>query len=97
MTTDREPLERPLREMHVSECPHGGYNEKIDLTAEPWATLAPLCWDSPSAFRMGWQAEAHGINGNPYKSPFAQRVFEAGRKSCKESGGSKKKTLPGSR
>lgn len=81
-------------DMHHTECPHGGYNERIDLTVEPWATLAPLCWNSPSSFRLGWEAEAHGIAGNPFKSQFARGVFEAGRQRCKDGGHSRTKVLP---
>lgn len=83
----------PEREMHHTECPHGGYNEKLDMTLEPWAKLAPLCWDNPSSFRMGWESEAHGIAGNPYKSKFSRGVFEAGRQRCKEGGFAATKTL----
>lgn len=83
--------------MHFTECPHGGYDEKLDMTAEPWATLAPMCWDSPSAYRMGWEAEAHGIAGNPYTSPFARGVFESGRECCRERRLSATKTLPSSK
>jgi len=101
-TTDAAgtPVQRPVgrlvpeREMHFTECPHGGYNETLDLTVEPWATLAPLCWDNPSSFRMGWGAEEYGIVGNPYKSQFARGVFEAGRQRCKEGGFAATKTLP---
>jgi hypothetical protein len=74
------------KETRHYECQHGGYNEQPDLTVEPWATLAPLCWDSPSSFRLGWEAEAHGISGNPYKSPFSRGVFDAGRQRCREGG-----------
>jgi hypothetical protein len=81
-------------EMKPWQCPHGGYNEKIDLTVEPWATLAPLCWDNPSSFRMGWAAEEHGVSGNPFKSQFARGVFEAGRQRCRAYGTSNTKTLP---
>ena len=84
----------PVRGMHFTECPHGGYEERIDMTVEPWTTLAPMCWSSPSPFRMGWEAEAHGIAGNPYKSQFARGVFEAGRDRCREGGFSSTKTLP---
>lgn len=84
----------PKREMHHTECPHGGYQEQIDLTVEPWSTLAPMCWNYPSSFRLGWEAEAHGINGNPYKSQFARGVFEAGRDRCRENGFTSTKTLP---
>ena len=87
----------PEREMHFTECPHGGYNERLAPDLEPWATLAPLCWDNPSAFRMGWEAEAHSIAGNPYRSHFARGVFEAGRQRCKEGGFAGKKTLPDSK
>jgi hypothetical protein len=80
--------------MHFTDCPHGGYEERLDLTVEPWATLAPMCWSSPSSFRMGWQAEAHGILGAPYKSPFARGVFEAGRERCREGGFASTKKLP---
>ena len=92
----QRPVGRPVeqREMHFTECPHGGYNEQLDLTVEPWSTLAPLCWDNPSSFRMGWEAEKHGIAGNPYKSQFARRVYEAGRQRCKEGGFASTKTLP---
>jgi len=83
--------------MHFTECPHGGYNERLAPDLEPWATLAPLCWDNPSAFRMGWEAEAHSIAGNPYRSHFARGVFEAGRQRCKEGGFAGKKTLPDSK
>ena len=81
------------KDMHHTECPHGGYKEKIDLTVEPWATLAPLCWDNPSAFRLGWAAEEHGIKENPFKSQFTRGVFEAGRQRCREAGTSNTKTL----
>lgn len=84
--TDAEIVAAEIRAAEVTECPHGGYDERLDPTVEPWATLAPLCWDSPSSFRMGWEAEAHGIAGNPYKSPFARGVFDAGRQRCKEAG-----------
>ncbi len=79
--------------MHHTECPHGGYNEKIDLTVEPWSTLAPLCWDNPSAFRLGWEAERHGVTQNPFKSPFARGVFEAGRQRCREAGESQTREI----
>lgn len=81
------------KEMHHTECPHGGYKEKIDLTVEPWATLAPLCWDNPSTFRLGWAAEEHGVKENPFKSQFTRGVFEAGRQRCREHGTSNTKTL----
>lgn len=70
--------------MHPSECPHGGYNEEIDLTVEPWATLAPKCWNSPSSFRLGWKAEEHGVEQNPFKSKFSRAVFEEGRQRFRE-------------
>ena len=55
------------------------FEEEIDLTVEPWATLAPLCWNSPSTYRLGQQAEKHGIQINPFTKPCTRGVFEAGR------------------
>ena len=80
--------------MHPSECPHGGYNEMLDMNVGQWATLARLCWGSPSSFRMGWEAEARGISGNPYKSSFSRGVFEAGRRKCRELGFSFMRPFP---
>jgi hypothetical protein len=55
------------------------FQEEIDLTVEPWATLAPLCWDSPSTFRLGQQSEKHGIQINPFTKPHTMALFEEGR------------------
>lgn len=79
MTTTPEAGPMGQHVMRPSECPHGGYNETIDLTVEPWATLAPLCWNTPSSFRLGMKAEEHGVGQNPFRSTFSQAVFEEGR------------------
>lgn len=55
------------------------FEEAIDLTAEPWKTLAPLCWNEPSPFRLGIQAEIHGVSENPFKKPKTRGLFEEGR------------------
>lgn len=70
--------------MDHTKCPFGGYNEQIDLTVMPWATLAPLCWNSPTPFRLGFVAEDHGVSQNPFKSEFARGLFEEGREQCRE-------------
>lgn len=90
-------MSTPERNMHFTECPHGGYNERIDLTVEPWATLAPLCWNSPSSFRLGWEAEKHGVTTNPFRSRFAGSVFDAARQRCKAHGLSGTRALPASK
>lgn len=82
-----------MSQVHHTQCPHGGYNEHIDLTVEPWATLAPLCWNSPSSFRLGCEAEIHGVEGNPFKGPYARGVFEAGRERMRQAGYSNTKSL----
>lgn len=89
-------MSAPERKMHFTECPYGGYNERIDLTAEPWATLAPLCWNSPSSWRLGWEAEKHGVTANPFRSQFARAVFDEARQRCKERGLSGSLALPAS-
>jgi hypothetical protein len=55
------------------------YEEDIDLTVEPWKALATLCWNEPSPFRMGHQAEMDGVAGSPYKRPLPRALFEEGR------------------
>ena len=57
------------------------FEEAIDLTVEPWKTLAPLCWNAPSPFRLGAKAEEHGVSGNPFKKPLTRGLFEEGRQS----------------
>lgn len=57
------------------------FEEAIDLTVEPWKTLAPLCWNEPSPFRLGAKAEEHGVSGNPFKKPRTRGLFEEGRQS----------------
>ena len=57
------------------------FREKIDLNAEPWKTCAALCWGTPTPFRLGGQAEAHGITENPYTKPKTRKLFEEGRES----------------
>lgn len=66
-------------QVHHTQCPHGGYQERIDMTTEPWVTLAPKCWNYPSAYRLGAEAEKHGIKENPFRGPYAAGVFDAGR------------------
>ena len=61
------------------------FKEEIDLTVEPWATLAPLCWNYPSVFRLGSMAEKHGVKINPYTKPDTIALFNEGRASYRES------------
>ena len=55
------------------------WREEIDLTAEPWKTFAPLCWNCVSPSRMGALAERHGVSDNPYTKPNTRGLFEEGR------------------
>ncbi len=55
------------------------YDEAIDLTIEPWKSLASMCWNGPSPFRLGAKAERHGVKENPYKAPLSRALFEEGR------------------
>lgn len=55
------------------------FEEAIDLTAEPWKTLAPLCWNEPSPFRLGMKAEEHCVSENPFKKQRTRGLFEEGR------------------
>ena len=71
------------------------FEEEIDLTVEPWATLAPLCWNSPSTYRLGQQAEKHGIQINPFTKPCTRAVFEAGRAQYREMCGTNPPTAKG--
>ena len=57
------------------------FEEAIDLTVAPWKTLAPLCWNEPSPFRLGAKAEEHGVSDNPFKKPRTRGLFEEGRQS----------------
>lgn len=57
------------------------FEEVIDLTVEPWKTLAPLCWNEPSPFRLGAKAEEHEVTVNPFKKPKTREMFESGRQS----------------
>ena len=64
-------------------CPED-WREEIDLTVEPWKTLAPLCWNCVSPSRMGALAEKHGVSENPYKKPNTRGLFEEGRQHHKD-------------
>ena len=55
------------------------FKEDIDLTIEPWATVASRCWNEPSPYRMGAEAEMQGIADNPYTKPLPRALFEEGR------------------
>ena len=55
------------------------WHEEIDLTVEPWKTLAPLCWNCVSPSRLGALAEKHGVSENPYKKRNTSGLFEEGR------------------
>ena len=64
----------------ANACPHGGYQEQDTIIhAGVWADLASRCWNSPSAWRMGIEAEKYGVRGNPYKGVLCRDLFEAGR------------------
>ena len=56
------------------------YEEEIDLTVEPWKTMAANCWNSPSAYRMGAEAERRGVAECPYRKEKPRELYEAGRK-----------------
>lgn len=60
------------------------FEEEIDLTIEPWKTLAPLCWNCPSPFRLGAMAEEHGVSVNPYTKRHTIGLFNEGRESYKQ-------------
>lgn len=55
------------------------YEECIDLSVEPWKSLAPLCWNCVSPSRMGALAEERGITANPYTKKCTRAPFEEGR------------------
>ena len=64
----------------ATPCPYGGYAEQDTIKHdEVWADLAKRCWGSPSAFRMGIEAEKSGVEGNPYKGVLCRGLFDAGR------------------
>lgn len=73
----------------TAEQTTSGYEEAIDLTAEPWKTLAPLCWNEPSPFRLGMKAEEHGVSDNPFKKPGTRGLFEEGRQAWRTFAGSR--------
>lgn len=56
------------------------FEEEIDLTAEPWKSMAENCWNSPSAYRMGAEAERRGVTECPYRKEKPRELYEAGRK-----------------
>ena len=60
------------------------FDEVIDLTVEPWATLAPLCWNYPSVFRLGMMAEKHGVDLNPYTKRDTIALFNEGRETYRK-------------
>lgn len=60
------------------------YCEDIDLTVEPWATLAPLCWNEASPFRLGMKAEKYGVAENPFTKPKTIGLFNEGREAYRK-------------
>lgn len=55
------------------------FEEEIDLTTEPWKTMAENCWSSPSPYRMGAEAERRGVLDCPYRKKMPRALYEAGR------------------
>lgn len=60
------------------------YEEDIDLSIEPWKTLATRCWNEASPFRMGSEAEKSDVTQNPYKKPKPRALYEEGRESYRK-------------
>ena len=70
----------PLKVQVAPQCPYGGYAEQDTIKHDGvWADLAKRCWGSPSAYRMGIEAEKAGVEVNPYKGAFCRGLFDAGR------------------